>query len=155
MKISLTLNDAGDREIQHGGHVAYGQVAEDGKTYSLGQCREIRMTTYTHVGFRRETGRIHGASLYGHADYSGTRHALNGTANTFSGATYKALCGKVVIAEHDGERFNVLPATEGNGVNVSCKRCKAVLLAARLAARLALERGEVVGTPVVTRRVVR
>lgn len=85
------------------------------------------MAAHTHTGYRRETGYIHSNRLYGHADYKGKIHALNGAAHTYSGAMYTALCGKTVSAEHDGERFNIAPAAEG--WRVTCKRCLKALAA--------------------------
>ena len=85
------------------------------------------MPIYTHFGFRPEVGYVHSGRLYGHADYRGVSHACNGTPNTYSGAEYRSLCGKIVVADHDGERFNVVPATDDSGAGVQCKRCKAVI----------------------------
>ena len=78
---------------------------------------------YSHVGYRREVGHVHTGRLYGHKDYTGRRHALNGGANLFSGAGYRSLCGEYVCADHDGYSFNVLPAEGQDGAGVSCKRC--------------------------------
>ena len=85
------------------------------------------MTPYTHVGSRREVGHVHAGRLYGHKDYSGRLHALCGCSNVYSGGTYKALCGKVVVADHDGEGFNVRPASSVVGEGVGCKACRRIL----------------------------
>ena len=86
-----------------------------------------RVTMHTHVGYR-DIGYIHGPRLYGHADYRGKRHALNGGENIYSGAVYTALCGVHVAAKHDGERFNVWATPKGMGpmAGVTCKRCLAI-----------------------------
>jgi hypothetical protein len=85
------------------------------------------MTTFTHVGFTRAVGHVHAARLYGHADYRGRAHALNGVSQPYSGAVYAAVCGERVTADHDGESFNVWPAADGVGVR--CKRCLKIIRA--------------------------
>lgn len=83
--------------------------------------------TYTHTGYHRQAGHVHTGRLYGHKDYRGKRHALNGTPRTYSGAVYTALCGEKIVAEHDGESFNVEPTAETNGDYVRCRRCLRIL----------------------------
>ena len=83
--------------------------------------------TYTHVGYRRETGYIHSARLYGHADYRGRSHALSGSKYIDDGDHYKALCGAVVVADHDGYGCNVQPADSQDGSGVSCRRCRRII----------------------------
>lgn len=81
--------------------------------------------TFTHVGFRREmASKVHRGKLYGHGDYAGAVHALNGTKNTYDGARYMAVCGKEVMAEsdHHGD-FNVVPGSAG----VTCKKCQKLM----------------------------
>ena len=80
------------------------------------------MATHTHIGFSREVGHVHSGRLYGHADYRGKTHALNGCSNIYSGAGYKALCGKIVVADHDGYSFNVSTASDED--YISCKKCR-------------------------------
>jgi hypothetical protein len=87
----------------------------------------MSIPNYTHVGYLRETSHVHTGRLYGHADYRGRSHALNGTANTYSGAVYRSLCGREVIAEHDGESFNVRPSSGQE--YVSCARCRKAIKA--------------------------
>lgn len=79
---------------------------------------------HTHVGCSRQVGYIHHGKLYGHADYRGRFHALVGSENVYTGGRYQSLCGESVIADHDGETFNVVPAV---GAVVSCKRCLRIL----------------------------
>jgi hypothetical protein len=77
---------------------------------------------YTHVGYSRELSGTHTGRLYGHGDYRGVSHALSGAA-LYSGACFTALCGKTVTADHDGDSFNIAPATDDSGAGVMCKRC--------------------------------
>jgi hypothetical protein len=85
---------------------------------------------YTHVGYRRRLSRgtDHGFSR-GHGDFRGARHALRGCANIYSGATYRAMCGGDVGADHDGYGFNVAPAEGQGGAGVTCRRCRKLILA--------------------------
>jgi hypothetical protein len=98
-----------------------------GDETSLSEAMGLEAPTYTHVGYRREAGYVHSGRLYGHADYRGRGHALIGGENIYSGRCYRALCGKDVVADHDGYSFNISPATETNGAGVYCKRCLAII----------------------------
>ena len=89
------------------------------------------MMRYTHVGFRREAGHVHTGRLYGHKDYRGRFHALKGTLNPYGGAVYVSLCGKSVVADHDGYSFNVAPTQSDGGEGVSCRRCRALIAKAQ------------------------
>jgi hypothetical protein len=86
------------------------------------------MSTYTHVGFKRFTGYIHRAKLYGHRDYHGVIHAINGESagSLHEGKPYVSLCGKSVIADTDFDgRYNLWHASEGP--KVTCKRCAKII----------------------------
>lgn len=86
-----------------------------------------RLAFYTHTAYRRTVGNVHAGRLYGHKDYRGKTHAVNGSANIYSGEGYRALCGEFIAADHDGYGFNVHPATDENGAGVTCKRCRAAI----------------------------
>lgn len=83
------------------------------------------MPLFTHVGFTRElASAVHAGKLYGHGEYAGVSHALNGP-HLYEGAQFTALCGKRVTADHDGESLSVTPSVDSKGV--TCKRCLKLL----------------------------
>jgi hypothetical protein len=81
---------------------------------------------YTHTGFRPFTGHIHAARLYGHADYRGKRHALNGPSRPYEGARYIAICGASVVCGDDGE-LTVQSVEKLPTAVITCKRCAKLL----------------------------
>jgi hypothetical protein len=85
-----------------------------------------RLAFYTHVGYEAMTGYVHGPRLFGHADYRGKSHALNGSATAYEGALYRSLCGRTIRADEDMQHgcLSVRKADDENGSGVSCKRCR-------------------------------
>lgn len=90
-----------------------------------------RLAFYTHAGYRREVGYVHSAKLYGHADYRGKVHALTGPTNIRDGVGFDAVCGHRVYADHDGESFNIWPASDQEGTGITCRRCRAAIRKSR------------------------
>lgn len=77
---------------------------------------------FTHIGGLAFTGHIHAAKLYGHGDYNGKRHALNGPQTPYEGAKYKAICGKAITAQDDGNSLSVWAGTDA--AKVTCRACR-------------------------------
>lgn len=88
---------------------------------------KTKLATYTHTGFRPFTGHIHAARLYGHGDYQGKRHALNGPATPYEGAEYTALCGASIRAYDDGNQLCVQPVEKFPTAKITCKRCAKII----------------------------